>query len=41
MKKKDRLMAIPTFFSNICLGNPMNIKLPIDCNIVKARLITC
>ena len=24
------------FFMNICLGNPMNIKLPIDCNIAKA-----
>ena len=27
------------FFMNICSGNPVNINLPIDCNIVKARPI--
>ena len=36
MKKKSIDGNFKFFFTNICLGNPMNIKLPIDCNIAKA-----
>ena len=42
MKKKSIDGNFKFFFTNICLGNPMNIKLPIDCNIAKADdLLLC